>query len=97
MRVISIKKLQDFWETHNNAEIPLKEWYEKVEKAHWKSLNDIKKDFNSVDYVGNQKYVFNIKGNNYRLVVAVKFTPGLVYIRFVGTHNEYDRIKMEEI
>lgn len=54
-------------------------------------------DFNSVDYVGNQHYVFNIKGNNYRLVVAVKFTPKLVYIRFVGTHDEYMKIDVSSI
>ena len=57
----------------------------------------MRKDFNSVDYVGNQRYVFNIKGNNYRLVVAIKFTPELVYIRFVGTHEEYGRIDASTI
>lgn len=57
----------------------------------------MRKDFNSVDYVGNQRYVFYIKGNNYRLIVAVKFTPELVYIRFVGTHQEYDRIDVSNI
>lgn len=57
----------------------------------------MRKDFNSVDYVGNQRYVFNIKGNNYRLIVAVKFTPELVYIRYVGTHQEYDRIDVSNI
>lgn len=57
----------------------------------------MRKDFNSVDYVGNQRFVFNIKGNNYRLIVAVKFTPELVYIRFVGTHQEYDRIDVSNI
>lgn len=57
----------------------------------------MRKDFNSVDYMGNQRYVFNIKGNNYRLIVAVKFTPELVYIRFVGTHQEYDRIDVSNI
>ena len=57
----------------------------------------MRKDFNSVDYVGSQRYVFNIKGNNYRLIVAVKFTPELVYIRLVGTHQEYDRIDFSNI
>lgn len=57
----------------------------------------MRKDFKSVDYVGNQRYVFNIKGNNYRLIVAVKFTPELVYIRFVGTHQEYDRFDVSNI
>lgn len=97
MRIISVKTLQDYWEKHKEVEIPLREWYCKVEKAEWHNFNDIRKDFNSVDYAGNQKHVFNIKGNNYRLIVAIKFTPKLVYIRFVGTHNEYSRIRMEDL
>ena len=69
------------------------EWYEKTEKAEWNCLADIKQTFNSVDYVGNQHYVFNIKGNDYRLVVVIKFTPQNVYIRFIGTRAEYDKIE----
>lgn len=97
MRIISIQKLKDYWEKHKDAEIPLREWYTKVEKAKWLSFNDIKRDFNSVDYVGDQKYVFNIKGNNHRLIVAIKFTPALLYVRFVGTHSEYDKIDIKSI
>jgi mRNA interferase HigB len=97
MRVIAINTLKEFWNKHADAEQPLKEWYVKTCRANWKTLADMKNDFNSVDYVGNQRYVFNIKGNNYRLVVAVKFTPGLIYIRFVGTHDEYDRIDVSTI
>ena len=66
--------------------------YTKTEEAEWKSLQDIKQTFNSVDYVGNQHYVFNIKGNDFRLVVVIKFTPQHVFIRFIGTHAEYDKI-----
>ena len=97
MRIISIQKLKDYWEIHNDPELPLREWYVKVEKARWTCFNDIKKDFNSVVYVRNQKYVFNIRGNNHRLIVAIKFTPALVYIRFVGTHSEYDRLDIKSI
>jgi Uncharacterized protein conserved in bacteria len=96
MRVIAISTLKAFWEKHPDAEQPLKEWYVKTCRVRWKNLADMRNDFNSVDYVGNQRYVFNIKGN-YRLVVAVKFTPELVYIRFVGTHDEYDRIDVSTI
>ncbi len=92
MRIIAIATLKTYWEKHPETKQPLSEWYVKVENAHWKSFQDMKKDFGSVDYVGNQHYVFNIKGNNYRLVVAVKFTPELIYIRFVGTHAEYEKI-----
>jgi len=87
MRIIAINTLREYWMTHPDTQQPLSEWYVKVSHAHWKSFNDMRKDFKSVDYVGNQRYVFNIKGNNYRLIVAVKFTPELVYIRFVGTHQ----------
>lgn len=97
MRIISINKLKECWDRHPETRIPLSEWYVKVGKARWKSFSDMKKDYSSVDYVGNQRYVFNIKGNSYRIVVAVKFTPQLVYIRFVGTHNEYDRIDIKTI
>ena len=97
MRIISIQKLKEYWEKHNDAEIPLREWYSKVNKAHWTCFKDIKKDFNSVDYVGDQKYVFNIKGNNHRLIVAIKFTPALVYVRLVGTHSEYERLDVKSI
>ena len=97
MRIISIQKLKEYWEKHKDAEIPLRNWYAKVIKAKWMCFNDIKKDFNSVDYIGNQKYVFNIKGNNHRLIVAIKFTPSLVYVRFVGTHSEYTGIDINSI
>ncbi|MBR1433784.1 MAG: type II toxin-antitoxin system HigB family toxin [Bacteroidales bacterium] len=92
MRIIAISTLREFWTIHPNSEQALREWYVKTERANWNSLNDIRKDFNSVDYVKNQRYVFNIKGNDYRLIAAIKFTPSLVYIRFVGTHSEYDKI-----
>ena len=97
MRIIAISTLRDYWEKHPETRQPLSEWYVKVERARWESFNDMKRDFSSVDYVGNQRYVFNIKGNNHRLVVAVKFTPKLVYIRFVGTHEEYDKVDVKNI
>ena len=97
MRVIAIATLREYWQVHPDCEQPRKEWYIKTCRSNWKSLSDMRKDFNSVDYVGNQRYVFNIKGNNYRLVVAVKFTPSLVYIRFVGTHEEYDKTDVSSI
>ncbi len=92
MRVISISALREYWEKYPDAEQPLKEWYVKTCRATWHNLSEMRNDFNSVDYVGNQHYVFNVKGNQYRLVVAIKFMPALAYIRFVGTHAEYDKI-----
>ena len=94
MRIVSHRKLKEFYETvgHEGSRVALERWYNIAEKAEWKNLSDIKVDFSAVDYVGNQHYVFNIKGNNYRLVVVIKFTIGYVYVRFVGTHKEYDKI-----
>jgi mRNA interferase HigB len=97
MRVIAISTLREFWTKHPDSEQALREWYVKTDRANWSSLNDIRNDSNSVDYVKNQRYVFNIKGSDYRLVAAIKFIPKLVYIRFVGTHSEYDKIDASTI
>ena len=92
MRVIAKKTLVTYYTSHPQAKDALEEWYTKTEEAEWHSLADMRRTFNSVDYVGNQHYVFNIKGNDFRLVVVVRFTPQQVLIRFIGTHAEYDKI-----
>lgn len=80
-----------------DSKVALERWYHLTEAAEWKGLSDIRKDFPATDYVGNQHFVFNIRGNKYRLVVVVKFVMGYVFVRFVGTHEEYDGIKVDEI
>jgi len=99
MRVVSHRKLKEFYETkgREDSRPALERWYDIVERAIWRNLSDIKVDFPSVDYVGNQHYVFNIKGNKYRLVVVIKFTMGYLFIRFVGTHKEYNKIDCSTI
>ena len=97
MRIFTEKKLNEYAREHPDAKVALQEWASKVKKSEWKCFADIKKTFNSVDSVGNQHYVFNIKGNNHRLIVAIKFTPALVYVRFVGTHSEYDKLDIKSI
>lgn len=92
MRIISKKALRDFYFQHPESEIPLEKWYMTAKKAQWTCFADMKKTFNFVDNVGNKRYVFNIKGNDYRLVVIVQFTTQTVLIRFVGTHEQYDKI-----
>ena len=72
---------------------PLDDWYNKTKEADWHNFADIRRTFATVSQVGNDRYVFNIKGNDYRLVVIILFTPHTVYIRFIGTHEEYDKIK----
>lgn len=71
MRVISFAAIRDFIAVHADAEQPLKDWYKAVSKAYWRNFSDIKQTFNTVDYVGNDRYVFDIKGNNYRIVAIV--------------------------
>ena len=97
MRVIAISTLKEFWTRHPDSEQALREWYVKTNRADWRSLEDMRNSFNSVDYIKNQRYVFNIKGNKYRLVAAVKFRPKLVYVRFIGTHSEYNLIDASTI
>lgn len=99
MRIVSHRTLKEFYETpgREDARVALERWYHIASNAVWKNLADIKTDFPSTDYIGNQHYVFKIKGNNYRLVVVVKFTIGYVFIRFVGTHSEYDKIDCSTI
>lgn len=97
MRVIAHSKLSQFYADHADAATPLERWYNIASHAEWSTLADIKADFPATDYVGNQHYVFNIKGNDYRLVVVVKFTPGLIFIRWVGTHADYDKIDCSNI
>jgi mRNA interferase HigB len=72
-------------------------WYEVARKANWENFSDVKKSFNSVDYAGNNRYVFNIKGNDYRLVVILIFISKKAYIRFVGSHDEYEKIDATKI
>lgn len=93
MRVISFSIIRSFIAKHADADVALRDWYKRTSKAKWENFADMKQTFNSVDYVGNDRYVFDIKGNNYRIVAIVVFIYKKVYMRFVGTHEEYDKIK----
>lgn len=97
MVVISKAILVQFGHSHSDGVVPLNEWWVKAKKANWSSLTEIKKTFNSVDYVGNDRYIFNIKGNKYRLVAMIFFDIRTVYIRFIGTHKEYDKVNCKTI
>ena len=85
--------IRDFIAKHADADVALRDWYKRTTKAEWSNLADIKQMFNTVDYVGNDRYVFDIKGNNYRIVAIVLFINKKVYMRFIGTHKEYEKIK----
>ena len=92
MRIFTEQTLKEFIQKRPDAKVALQDWATKVKKSEWKSFADVKNTFRSADYVGNQRYVFNIKGNTYRLVALIKFTVGFVYIRFVGSHDQYGKI-----
>ena len=93
MKILKFKLLKDFARKHPGAADPLMRWAEFVEKTEWKSHAELKQAFPSADYIGNDRYVFNISGNKFRLVTIVVFFQGFLHIRFVGTHAEYDKIK----
>lgn len=96
--VILVKHVLNAYALKNPAAAkPLNNWYNIVKIADWNKLADIKGEFNTVDYVGNDRYVFNIKGNSYRLVTMIFFDKRTVYIRFLGTHSEYDKINCSTI
>ena len=97
MRIISKKVLNEFWEIHKDAEQPLRAWHAKTKQANWKSTDDVKNDYRNVSFVANNRVIFNIKGNKYRLIAVINYQYQIIYIRFVGTHKEYDNIDVTKI
>ncbi|MBL7791635.1 MAG: type II toxin-antitoxin system HigB family toxin [Saprospiraceae bacterium] len=97
MVIISKAILRDFGQLHPDAVEALNTWYRIVKDEDWRSISDIRNVFNSVDYIGNDRFVFNIRGNRYRLIAMIFFDIRTVYIRFVGTHKEYDDIDASNI
>ncbi len=97
MRVIARKTLREFWESHIDARQQLQAWYADVKHAVWKKPSDIKEVYRNASFIANNRVVFNIKGNKYRLVVVIQYEHSIVYIRFVGTHREYDKIDVATI
>lgn len=97
MRVIAKRTLREFWERHPNARGPLEAWHAEAQAADWAGPQDIKAQFAAASFVGGNRVVFNIGGNKYRLVVQVNYPYRVVYIRFIGTHADYDRIDVERI
>ncbi len=97
MRIISKKILKDFWEKHSDCEQQLKAWYQETSSAEWKTPNEIKKEYPSASLLAENRVVFNIKGNSYRLIVKINYEYQMIWIRFVGTHAEYDKIDATKI
>lgn len=92
MRIISRKTLREFWKQYPDTEQSLQAWYHDAKRVNWKTPADIKDVYRNASFVGHNRVVFNIKGNQYRLVVAIQYQHKIIYIRFVGTHAEYDKI-----
>jgi mRNA interferase HigB len=97
MKIIAIKVLREFWEINPDAEQHLKAWFDEVKQANWTQPADIKEKYRSASILKNKRVVFNIKGNDYRLIVSVAYKFGAVYIKFIGTHKQYDVIDADMI
>ena len=97
MRIISRGTLCEFWRNHPDAEESLSAWFREVEKAEWDRPEKIKEKYRSASFLKGNLVVFNIKGNTYRLVVRINYPYRVVYVRFVGTHAQYDPINVEEV
>jgi mRNA interferase HigB len=97
MRIIAKRALREFWERYANAQEPLLAWYREVSKEDWDTPAKVKEKYRNASIVGSNRVVFNIKGNDYRLVVRINYPARIVYVRFVGTHAEYDAIDVEEV
>jgi len=97
VRIIARSTLIIFWKRHKDAEQPLRAWFFEVKNANWGNMNDIKNQYRNASILKKERVVFNIAGNKYRLVVKIVFKWKIVYIRFIGTHREYDLINAKTI
>ena len=97
MRVIAKKTLRDFWKSHAGSEQQLKAWYQETARATWTGPKQIKAAYPGASFLLENRVVFNIKGNHYRLIVKVNYDYQMVWIRFIGTHAEYDKINAKTV
>ncbi len=97
MRIIAKRTLKEFWVKHKDSEQALLSWYKVSKNAKWQNFKDVKQQFGTCKIIGQDRIIFKIKGNNYRLIVKVTFTNQIIWIRFIGTHDEYDKINAKEI
>jgi mRNA interferase HigB len=98
MQVIARRTLKRFWQRHPQSEGPLRAWFAAVSKARWTGPQDVKRQFGTtVDFVADDRVIFDVSGNKYRLIAHVSYRFGRVLVKFVGTHAEYDRIDPETV
>jgi mRNA interferase HigB len=97
MRVIAVRTLREFWELHPQAEQPLRAWYQDAHMSVWQSPHAVKQSYANASIINDERVVFNIKGNSYRLIVAINYLQQSVFIKFVGTHAEYDKVDAAQV
>lgn len=97
MRIIAKKTLREFWIRHKDCEEQLKAWFQETSNCEWINSNDVKNDYPSASILGDNRIVFNIKGNHYRLIIKINYDYQMIWIRFIGTHAEYDKIDATKI
>jgi mRNA interferase HigB len=97
MRIIAKRTLREFWEKHPRGEQPLRAWYAEAKNAEWRTPLDVKAKYGNASIIGNNRVVFNIHGNDYRLVIKFHYNTGIGFVRFIDTHEEYDKIDAEVI
>jgi len=97
VRVISKKSLRLFWTKHSDCEQQLKTWHDEVVDSKWQTPSDIKRLYPSASFLSENRVVFNIKGNSYRLIIKINYKYQMVWVRFIGTHAEYDKIDANSI
>lgn len=95
--IISYRTIREYTDLRKDVEDQLNNWYTISEKSDWANFNEMRQIFNAVDAVGNDLYVFNIKGNDYRLIVRIIFRVRTIYIKFIGTHKEYDKVNLDDL
>ena len=97
MRIIAKRTLREFWESHSDAKDALEAWYSAVRMADWNSPGEVIQQYPRASIVGSDRVVFRLRDGSYRLIVRINYTKQVVYIRFIGTHSEYERINAEEV
>lgn len=97
MRIISRKTLTKYWEKHTDAEQPLKAWFDEASNANWSSATELKQQYRNASIITKKRVVFNIKGNHHRLVVDIEYKLGIIFIVWIGIHDDYDKINIKEI
>ncbi|MBK8946921.1 MAG: type II toxin-antitoxin system HigB family toxin [Ignavibacteriae bacterium] len=96
-RVISRKTLISFWEKYPDSEQPLKSWFDEVRNASWDTANKLKEQYRNASIITKKRVTFNIKGNHYRLIVDIEYKLGIIFIVWIGTHKEYDKLNIREV